>query len=133
MVKIINGRKYNTETARFVGGCSEKDNDELYPSKFELYRKRTGEYFLHSTFGYYNESITPLDNGDALYWAQKNLDVKTYEAEFGELVEDDSHVAMTLNLPKNTYDKLKRLALKNKMPASKYIGRMIDDIKEEME
>ena len=46
MKKIINGRKYDTDTASMVGEWSDG-----YPSDFRyeaetLYRKRNGEYFI---------------------------------------------------------------------------------------
>ena len=48
MKKIINGRLYNTESAKKVGYYN---NGRIYNdfSFFEetLYRKRTGEFFLH--------------------------------------------------------------------------------------
>ena len=48
MYKIINGKTYNTDTAKMVGEwCPEIPRNDL--SFFEecLYRKKTGEFFLH--------------------------------------------------------------------------------------
>ena len=47
MKKVINGLLYNTETAKEIGYHSEN-----FPGDFKyvcetLYKKKTGEYFLH--------------------------------------------------------------------------------------
>ena len=48
MRKIINGRKYDTETAECVGEMASTYNfNDGYYYWEELYRKRTGEFFLH--------------------------------------------------------------------------------------
>lgn len=131
MLKIIKGRKYNTETAHKVGCTTEKaaygDVDKT------LYRKRTGEYFLAAVHSYTYEDgnpdyIKPLNAGEANEWAQEHLDAATYEAEFGAVLENEESVATTLNLPRSEYDKLKRLALNAGMPVSKYIAKVISKL-----
>lgn len=131
MLKIIKGRKYNTETAHKVGCTTEKaaygDVDKT------LYRKRTGEYFVAAVFSYPYDSgnpdyIQPMTSSEANAWAQEHLDAGTYEAEFGEVAEDDANVAMTLNLPRAQYDKLKQIALDAHMPVSKYVAKLIAKI-----
>lgn len=52
MKRIINGKMYNTETATHIGFW----DNELYVTDFnyqgcDLYRKKTGEYFLLSNRG----------------------------------------------------------------------------------
>lgn len=137
MLKIIKGRKYNTETAHKVG-CSTGqalygDSALLANVDYALYRKRTGEYFLHAEYDHlYDDEcpdyIKPLTNDEANEWAQEHLDAGTYEAEFGEVAEDDANVAMTLNLPRAQYDKLKQIALDAHMPVSKYVAKLIAKI-----
>lgn len=129
MVCIIKGRKYNTDTARKVDYVVFNSEVNEY-HEAHLYCKRTGEYFLYEDFGRCGERITPLTQQEANMWAQENLEVDSYEAEFGEITEDDSSVAMTLNLPRAAYDKLKRLALKSGEPVSKYLSKIIKNIKE---
>jgi hypothetical protein len=100
--KIINGKLYNTETATLVEGWWNKysTNDFRY-CKVNLYRKRTGEYFLYGEGGplsKYREScgnnswgsgqeITPLSEQEAMQWAEKHMSVNKYVAEFGEVAE----------------------------------------------
>lgn len=64
MKKIIDGKTYNTETAKKIAewdnGLSYNDFD--YRSE-ELYRKRTGEYFLYGSGGARTEWGTVMDDG----------------------------------------------------------------------
>ena len=98
MKKVINGKLYNTESAHCVGM-----NQYSYPGDFnywceELYKKKTGEYFLYGEGGAasrYRErvdansyssgsTIIPLDEEEAMRWAEEYLDSDKYIAEFGE-------------------------------------------------
>ena len=130
MQKIIRGRKYDTETARKVGCKTEQA--QYGDVDYVLYRKRTGEYFVHAEYDPYDDGcpdyIKPLTNDEANEWAQENLDVDVYEREFGEVSEDDGNVATTLNLPRKSYDKLKKLALDSSTPVSKYMTKLIDKL-----
>ena len=109
MKKIIKGKMYDTDTARMVG-----EHSEGYPSDFgyvceTLYRKRTGEYFVHgegNAASRYAEAegqntwragerIMPYSYDDARQWAEDNLSVDEYQAEFGEVIEDDSQVQLS--------------------------------------
>ena len=101
MKKIINGRLYNTGTAKPVGSTSYS-----YPGDFQhwaetLYLKKTGEFFLHGVGGALSkysrsagfntvtggEEIIPLTTKEAKAWAEKYLEVEEYEEVFGEVKE----------------------------------------------
>ena len=101
MKKIINGRKYDTETAKCVGswdngyGCNDFSHVEE-----SLYRKKTGEFFLYGEGGamtQYAESdgdaycggaeIIPLTEKKAKEWAENHLDADDYESIFGPVEE----------------------------------------------
>lgn len=104
MKKIINGRLYDTETAKSIGwndfGCC---GDFSYYRE-ELFRKRTCEFFLYGYGGPASRyaqpvgqhgwedgwKIIPLSYDDALAWAEKNLDADDYIRAFGEPTEDDT-------------------------------------------
>lgn len=98
MKKIINGKLYNTETAKCVGS-----DRYSYPRDFHywcetLYRKKGGDYFLHGEGGPASkyaekvdsngwsggESIIPMNIDEAKKWAEVHLDVDEYIEEFGE-------------------------------------------------
>jgi hypothetical protein len=101
MKKIINGRMYNTDTAELVGkwdNCLSRTDFGYCEEK--LYRKKTGEYFLHGKGGARSrwcewvgncvcdgEGIIPLNITMAKEWAENNLSADEYEEIFGEVEE----------------------------------------------
>ena len=102
MKKIINGKKYNTETAKKVGGAySRLSRRDFSYWEEELYKKKTGEFFLYGSGGPASryskavdmntwsgdERIIPLTEEKAKKWCEKNLDVEEYEEVFGEVEE----------------------------------------------
>ena len=102
MKKIINGKKYDTETAKKVGfACNNVGRGDFSWWEEELYQKKTGEFFLYGTGGpasKYNQScglnewtggehIYPMTIDEAKKWAEKNLDADEYEEIFGEVKE----------------------------------------------
>ena len=103
MKKIINGRKYDTETAKEVGywsngyPCSDFNHCEE-----TLYLKKTGEYFLYGEGGALTEyarsvcggstggsRIIPMTEESAKEWAMEHLECDEYDADFGEAVVED--------------------------------------------
>lgn len=98
MKEIINGKMYNTETAKCVGSDQYLYPGELYYCRETLYRKKNGEYFLHGEGGPASQysvevspnnwssgkRIIPMDIDEAKEWAEKNIDTDEYVAEFGE-------------------------------------------------
>ena len=101
MKKIIKGRKYDTTTATRVAGWSNgySTNDLNYCSE-DLYRKKTGEFFLYGegwAMSIYNKSsgssswygsseIIPLTVEDAKLWFEERVnDAIEYEEIFGEV------------------------------------------------
>lgn len=112
MRKIINGKAYDTEKATTV---AERDNGQ-WDNRFNLvtetlYRKRTGEYFLHGEGGAMTryaqscgqnswsggELITPLSYDQAKQWCEDNGTAEEYEREFG-VIEDDAETTAALHV-----------------------------------
>ena len=101
MKQIINGKKYDTETAKKVGSWSNGYSYSDFSScTEELYRKRTGEYFLYGIGGpmsrysqsYGNttsggEKIIPMTEAEARKWAEEHLAGDEYEEIFGQAEE----------------------------------------------
>lgn len=102
MKKIINGKMYNTETAKFLGLYSSGYGYSDFHYYCEsLYLKKTGEYFLMGEGGpasQYRErvdgscwssgrKIMPLTVDEAREWAENHLDADEYEAIFGPVEE----------------------------------------------
>lgn len=112
MRKVIKGKLYDTEKATMVAEWSDG-----YPSDFRytcetLYRKRTGEYFLHGKGGPMSpyaescglnqwqggEAIRPLSYDEAREWLEAHGTAEEYESEFGipdEGTEHDLHVIVS--------------------------------------
>lgn len=99
MKKIINGKKYDTETAMEICGFSN-GSDFRYISEI-LYRKKTGEFFIYGEGGamtsyakdYGNGSIggsseiIPISEKRAKEFVEEYGSVEEYEKVFGEVEE----------------------------------------------
>jgi hypothetical protein len=99
--KIIQGKKYDTETAEFLGVDSHLAPNDLNYWREELYRKKTGEFFLYGDGGANSkysksvganqwmgsEAIIPYTEAEAKHWAENHLSVEKYEKIFGEVKE----------------------------------------------
>ncbi len=102
MKKIIEGRKYDTDTAELIAsyGNGLSRSDESWYEE-DLYRKKTGEYFLYGEGGAYSRhgeggffgprkasrGITALTDKEMQEWAVERLGVEEYESIFGEVSE----------------------------------------------
>lgn len=87
MKRIINGKKYDTETAKVVINC-ESNFAKSSPIYFcrKLYQKTTGEFFewFYNSSG--DDKITPLSNSEVKLWVEINANMR-YEELFGEVEE----------------------------------------------
>ena len=110
MKKIINGKRYNTETAKQL---ATYDNgypmgDLNYVSE-DLYRTKSGMFFIHAAGGantIYNtmvedwfcggEKIIPLDESGARAWAEQHITAEKYEEIFGVLNDDTAVVSAAI-------------------------------------
>lgn len=106
MKKIINGSRYDTETAKRLGWWeSGPDIRDLFYCSETLYRTKSGKYFLHGEGGpgtaYGNrpngEQIIPIAEDAAKAWAEEHMDGDDYEAAFGAVDDDITQVAAYLN------------------------------------
>ena len=101
MKKIINGKKYDTETAKEMGYFQSGFNRGSFNFYEEtLYKKKTGEYFLYGSGGANSKysdccdgnswgisTIIPYTEDEAKKWAEKHLTGDEYEMCFGEVEE----------------------------------------------
>ena len=143
MKKIIKNKVYDTKTAQEVGSWSNGGTWRDFSHMQEtLYRKKTGEYFLHGEGGpqtKYAESegsnswsggerLIPLSFEAASAWAQEKLSGEEYEAIFGEVVEDDSKKLVAYSLTVTAIEKLKRLGEVQGRSASDILNELILNI-----
>ena len=108
MKKIINGKLYDTDTARMLGLDGGGDGFNSWHE--ELYQKRTGEFFLYGEGGAATKyakaisdnswsggkKIIPLSLTAAREWAEAHLDADEYGVIFG--MPDEGTEPVTLNV-----------------------------------
>ena len=101
MKQIINGKLYNTDTAKEIGYYQYGDGGDFNYLYEALYKKRTGEFFLYGCGGANTcygvecgnrcrsggEEIIPYSEAEAKEWAEKYLSADTYITTFGEVEE----------------------------------------------
>lgn len=139
MKKIIRGRLYDTEKATEIGHDSHSNRGEFNYWCETLYRKRTGEFFLHGEggtvsnyavcYGQNNwsggEKIIPLSFDEAQHWAKEHLDAGTYMKYFK--LSDNTHdkETVSIRLSAAAVNKLKIMASKRDLTASEIIEQLI--------
>ena len=136
MKKIIKGKLYDTETAQEIGADGNGYNCSDFNCVLEtLYRKRTGEYFLHGEGGArsryasregnmwrWGQQIIPLTYDEARDWAEEHLTADEYAEAFGMPDEgDDSKTVLTITLPTQKAAALRQAAEKAGMSIGAYI------------
>lgn len=143
MKKVIRGRAYDTETACRIGAkyrnTYDRSNFEFWEE--ELFRKKTGEYFLYCqgeplskyathqrTDISWGETIKPLSYENAKEWAEQNLDRDEYIQEFGEPEEDYTKTMVAFSVQKRLVDKLKLFAAKQGKSATQVIEELIEKL-----
>lgn len=144
MRKIIGSKSYDTDTARKVAGWDNmSDVRDFHYFSETLYCKRTGEYFLHGEGGPLTryaeprgtnqwtggERIMPLSFDEATAWAERHMDAKDYEAEFGQVDEGgDGTTRLNLRVTQSTADTLRRAAVERGVSLGKLVGELADEL-----
>lgn len=92
MERVVNGIKYDTKTADFLGMWDNGlEREEFYYCCVKLYKQTEG-YFLFRSEPYCRtstgrsqrrESIRPIDSDEARNWARINLPYPEYSRIFG--------------------------------------------------
>lgn len=114
MYTVIKNKVYDTKTARQIAKCEYESITET------LYRKQTGEYFLHlydeaagdddKRAGWKGkEKIAPYDFETARAWAELSLDKEHYAKLFEGTTDETDTVAMTVKMKKASAAKLRKL------------------------
>ena len=139
MRKYIDGKRYDTDTAHKVGQYENMcDVRDFHWYSETLYRKKNREYFLHGEGGARSkyckplgnsswaggERIMPLTYDEARKWAEDNLDVDEYEAEFGVPDEDGESVQLNCMISAKAFTIIRQAAQRE--------GKTISDIVESL-
>ena len=140
MKKIINGKRYNTESAEFCGSREYGYPGDLNYVSEELYQKRTGEFFLYGEGGANSkyreeismnswsggEKIIPLTDEEAREWAEEYLDLEDYEKLFSVAEEEDAGKKIqSFSLSGDVSAKLTRLSRAHGMSRSQIIEELV--------
>ena len=103
MKRIIEGMRYDTNTAELIGDISYGGGSSDFKHYYEgLYRTPHGRYFLHGYGGplsHYtvscgnnswsgSETIVPMSPEKAQAWAEENLTGAEVDEEFSENIKD---------------------------------------------
>lgn len=143
MKRIIDGKKYDTETAKEIGfWANEYNKFDFNFVKETLYLKRTGEFFLLGEGGANSKyarqcgsnswdsgsEIIPLTFSSAKDWSEENLDIETLEKYFGEVPEDDGKRIVSFSISISAHEKLKRLASQKNLRFSEFLENVIEDL-----
>lgn len=142
MKKIINGAKYDTNTAKCIGQWDNSlpTNDFGYCSE-DLYRTKSGKYFLHgegganSRYGEWHgntggagEQIRPMSREDAQEWAEEHLDGDVYEAIFGEVSENGEKEPLNILINPALKAKLWELAENKKTTINAFVEEALEQL-----
>lgn len=141
MKRIIDGKKYDTETAKEVGFWTNEYNKfDFNFVKETLYLKRTGEFFLFGEGGANSKyarqcggnswdsgsEIIPLDFQSAKLWSEDYLDVDTFEKYFGEVVEDNEKRIVSFSISNDLYEKIKRASSASGIGPSEFVSSVLE-------
>lgn len=107
-----------------------------------MYRKNTGEFFLHGSGGAASkyreqvaqnewcggEKIEPLTLEQAQEWAEKHLDGDEYEKIFGAVEETGEKQTVTMSLDKGTIERLKRVSVDQGISVSELVSQLVKNL-----
>ena len=123
MKKIINGKIYDTDTARHVAFAAGGDGFSSWQE--DLYQKRTGEYFIHgkggpmTKYAHYvdgnnmwseGEKIIPMGAEKARTWAEEHLEADEYAEIFGMPDEGEGKAALCIQIDAALMARLRAMA-----------------------
>lgn len=142
MKKIIEGKKYDTETAKKLGEWwNNQDVRNFGHVEETLYQKRTGEFFIYGVGGPASkyarsegqnswtggEKIIPVSYPRAKAWAEEHLTVDEFESIFGEVTEGEDDT-IVVKLPAAVGSKIRSYAAEYDMSLKDVIIKMAESL-----
>lgn len=139
MKKIIEGRVYNTETAKLLGEYSYSNRTDINYFSEKLYRTKSGAYFLYGEGGPASryskqvgqnrwtggEEIRAMSPQGARAWAKEHLDADKYAEIFGEPEDaSDERVPLNLTISAAARTKLERM----REDTGKSMSQIVEDM-----
>lgn len=140
MKKVINGRRYDTDSAKEIGYDSFLNRTDFNYWVETLYQKSTGEFFLYGEGGPMSryakaigvnewssgERIMPLSVEKARTWVEEHLTAGEYEKIFGDIDEVGVKKTVTFSLTEGTITTIARLAQEWNCTKSEVIEKSIN-------
>lgn len=141
MKKIINGKLYDTDTAKELGSDSYSNPRDFHYWGETLYQKRTGEFFLYGEGGPMSrysrstgdntwtggEQIIPLSIGKARQWAEEHLSASEYTEIFGIPEEGDELMTFHVQLPAALGARIKNEAAEAGLTVRAYFEKVMSE------
>lgn len=135
MIKIIAGKSYNTKTAEKLEHWENEFGygDNHFMSE-ELYRKKSGEFFLVCEGGSYTKYgcgygmglyVYPMTFEEAQKWAAAHCSGYEYVEIFGEPSEDGGYITTGLTLPEVVLAKAQEASAAAGIEFSEYVENLI--------
>lgn len=139
MKKIIDGRRYDTSSARCLASDRYLSPRDFHYWEETLYRKTNGEYFLHGEGGPASkyavstgqnqwsggEKLIPLSLEAAQKWGEEHLDGDLYEEIFGVVDDTETKRTVGFSLTESVIEAIKRNALAENKSMSDYIADLV--------
>ena len=139
MKKIINGSKYDTETAKMMAVNAYGRVGDFSHWEEELYKTKSGKFFLYgeggasSKYGVWegnegrgDEKIMPMSVDEAKEWAENALNGDEYENIFGDVEENTIQINATITDQQK--EKLEAKKKELRMTTSELIQKLIDEM-----
>lgn len=143
MKKIIDGKLYNTETAKFLAEFESSDGKSSFAWYREaLYITRSGNYFLygeghasskyaesaHGSNGWVpGKDIVPISPDYAKKWGEISLEADDYESVFGKVTENKVKISADISIgAKEKIDSLKDGKIKSNGDVIEYLLTLIN-------
>lgn len=138
MKKVIQGVLCDTSTAKHLGSASYLGVRDFAHWSEELYRTKSGKYFLYGEGGPASryavtigqnewsggEKIQLLSRETAMEWAEEHLDGEEYVAAFGD--PEETEKAMCIVLPVASRSRLEEIKRETGMTFSEIIARAVE-------
>ena len=138
MEKIIDGKRYNTKTAKLLASDGTLHDDADWWRE-TLYRKSTGEYFLYGEGGpasryarkigqitWTNGSrIMPLTIEEAKKWVKEHRLPSKYGELFGEAAQAEKKKSVMFSLTASAIEKIARIAARDGISKSAVVEMLV--------
>jgi hypothetical protein len=136
MKKVIEGKLYNTESAKLLLEWSDETGDDDATVEEALYYTKGGKFFLFGKGDSYSryaqetssgfapgEKIVPLTEATALAWCKEHFSGVQYAPVFRAI--EEGTVTVTFRVPPSVKDRFDKMKDKRGMTAGELLDTML--------